>query len=371
MSETAAEAAELEAARERLEAVEAEIDAIGEEAVDQAATAYGQATSLLESYADEATGTGRETFKKYVELEAKFARLVESLPEDFEGRSAFEDAREAIDKSRLSQSDFERATELLAPAERFEELLEERAAARRELRSARKQATRRLEELEDAIATRERLVGLADVDIDLAEAELREPIESYNDTVREGFRTYRQETSARDVFGLVEKSRLYPFVPFEQPPARLQEYVAERPAGEYTIPELLEYAGYSRSKLAHYVEDADELKRRVETERSYLQDLAADPLTIDWPPPDAGTLTTRTRELVPFVDRVAGSAAVAQLREVRELARRDDYDDLREAAAGGASLSDEERERLEHENVEVRLEELRNEREQLEDALES
>lgn len=361
----------LEAARERFSRAETRIEDHGGEAVADAADAYGDATDLLEAYVDRATGTGRENFKAYVELEGKFEGLVSSLSDDLKGRAAFEDALDAIDKRRLSESDFERAHEALEPAARYAELLEEREAAREEIDDARTAAAKRLRELDDEIDERERLLELATADLEAPVEDLREPIEAYNDAIEASFEEYRRETSAREVFALLDRSRWYPFVDFEQPPEELSSYVREDPAGEYTIPELLEYADYSRSKLAHYVESADELKRQVATQRTFLHGIDAKPLTIPWPPDEAGILRRRTREIRPFVDRVADEDVVATLRSIRRLTTDPgfEYDRLQTAAQAVAQLTPAERERLADGRTEDELERLRAERERLEDAL--
>jgi len=158
-------------------------------------------------------------------------------------------------------------------------------------------------------------------------------------------------------------------VSYERPPDDLAAYVRENPAGEYTIPELLEYADYSRSKLSHYVESADELKRNVATQQTYLEGINAEPLTIDWPPEPAGALQARTREYQPFVARIADEDVVAALREVRLLATDPDYDRLQTAARAVDQLSPAERERLADGRVADELETLQAEQERLEDAL--
>ena len=361
----------LESARERLADAEAAIDDQGGEAVSDAATAYRDARDLLESYVDRATGTGRENFKAYVELEGKFASLVEELPDDLANRAAFENALEAIDKRRLSESDFERAHEALEPARRYDELLAERQAAREAVRDARTAASKRIRAIDEQLDDRKRLLELADADLDAPVEELRDPIERYNDAIRAAFVDYRQSASAREVFAMLDRSRWYPFVGYEQPPTDLREFVETDPAGEYTIPELLEYADYSRSKLAHYVDDADELKRKVATQQTYVDGIDAEPLTIEWPPGPAGVLRQRTRELRPFVDRLANEETVAMLRDVQLWTRDPDYDRLQTAAQAVAQLTSEERERLREGAIADELESLRAERTRLEDALEA
>ncbi len=362
----------LERARERFEQAESRVEAHGGEAVTDAAEAYRNATELLEIYVDRATGTGRENFKAYVELEGKFDALVTSLPDDLKGREAFDDALEAIDKRRLSESDFERAHDALEPAAQYAELLDERETAREAVANARTAAAKRLRELDDEIADRERLLELATADLDAPVEALREPTEAYNDAIETAFEEFRLEASAREVFSLVERSRWYPFVPYEQPPTELADYVQDDPAGEYTIPELLEYANYSHSKLSHYVESADELKRRVATQQTYLDGIDAEPLTISWPPGEAGVLRRKIREIRPFVARVADEDVVAQLRSIRRLTTDPefDYDRLQTTAQAVVQLTPDERERLADGQIADELEALRDEREALEDALE-
>ncbi|RQG92701.1 hypothetical protein EA462_00245 [Natrarchaeobius halalkaliphilus] len=360
----------LEAARECFEEADRRIDEHGGDAVADASEAYRNATDLLDSYVDRATGTGRENFTAYIQLEGQFASLVDGLPDDLRGRDAFEDALDAIDKRRLSESDFETAHAALEPASRYVELIDERESAREALAEARKVASKRRRTIDDEIDERERLLELATADLDAPVERLRKPIDRYNERVLEAFTEYRLETSAREVFSVLERSAWYPFVDFERPPDDLRAYVEESSDGEYTIPELLEYAGYSRSKLSHYVEDADVLKRRVATQQTYLDDIDGEPLTIAWPPAPTGVLRRRTRERRPFVERVADEETVALLREIRLLTADPDYDRLQTAAKAVAKLTPDERDRLASGRVEDELKALRTERDDLATALE-
>ncbi|MHC3436759.1 DUF7118 family protein [Natrialbaceae archaeon A-gly3] len=361
----------LEDARRRLAEIEARIDDHGEETVTQAAEAYREASKLLEDYVDRATGTGREEFKSYIELEGQFATLVENLPDDLRHREAFEDALEAIDKRRLSERDFERAEEYLEPAATFSELFDEREDAREELEEAKKAAHVRLREIESETADCERLLELGDADLEAPVERLREPIEAYNGAITEAFEEFYHDAAAREIFAVLERSEWYPLVDFESPPDDLEAYVAENPAGEYTIPELLEYAGYSNSKLSHYVSDAGELKRNVATQQTYLEGIDAEPLTIAWPPADRETLRYRVREIRPFAERIGGEEVVAALRAVRALTDDPDYDRLQRAAVAIVELEEGERKRLAAGEVETELERLHRERESIEGTLES
>lgn len=355
----------LEAARRRHAEIEDRIEEHGEETVRAVADAYRRATGLLEEYEGRATGTGKDTFKAYVELEGEFESLLGDLPEDLPRRGAVEAANDAIDKRRLSGADFERARQALEPAREFVDLLEEREAAAEARESVRIEARRRLEEVEAKIERREELLELGSADLEAPVERLQEPIERYNGAVADAFETYRREASARELFDLLSRTRLYPLVPFKRPPTELRRYVEEAPVGTEPVTALLEYAGYSHSKLAHYVEDEDELKRRVATERTYLQGIDAEPLSIEWPPEPAGVLSRRARELRPFVERVGNEEVVATLRNVRALTRDPDYGRLRRAAVATDQLSEGERARLADGRIEAELEELRAERDRL------
>lgn len=134
--------------------------------------------------------------------------------------------------------------------------------------------------------------------------------------------------------------------------------------------ELLEYAGYSNSKLGHYVEDPAAFQRCVAANETYLQRLDAEPLTVGWPPPTAADLRWWAGAAESVVRRFADEAVVATLRTVRELTHTAEYEALREAAVARAALDDRERERLRAGAVESDRAAARETRDLLETALE-
>lgn len=351
---------EFREAAERVESVgEARIEAVGE--------AHAEATSLLKRYEGRATGTG--DFRAFVEFQEKFTNLVEGLDEDLPRREAFEDAEDLLDKRRVSESDFERTRETLAPARELADRLDERRAARERYRDARRDVRERIADLDAEIDRLERVRELGEADLSAPTERLREPIDAYDDAVLEAFRSFKREASAREVLDFVVDTREFPLVEFRQPPGELLRYVRQNGAGEETVPTLLEYAGYSRSKLSHYVDDAGELKRRIATRQTYLERLDGEPLTVGWPPPSAGELGFLGRELVSACGRFAPEEVVERAREVHRLAHDPEYDRLRDAAVADRQLGPEERRRLESGGIDRELAELREAREALRDAL--
>ncbi|WP_336342841.1 DUF7118 family protein [Halalkalicoccus ordinarius] len=356
--------ADAHAGHERaLEAVEE----FGESKLRQLANAHERLHDLFERYEDRATGTG--DFGGFVEFRGGLDGLVSGLPEDLPHRATFEEVEDVFDKRRLNEADFERARELLAPVEESVERLDERRAARERLREARRAAEARIEALDDEIAEYDHLLALSEVDLDAPVNDLRVPIDGYDDAVAADFADYRSRASAREVVAFLDRADWYPLVETPDVPADLRSYIANAAVGSEPIPRLLEYADYSRSKLNHYVEDADALKRAVATRRTALERIDATPFLIGWPPPPADVLRFRLRELRGVIARFAPEETIARLREVRTLTRDPDYERLRRAAEARDRLDPRERRRLRNGAVAADREAAIEERARLREAL--
>jgi len=323
----------------------------------------------------EERATDWDDFEGYVEFRDDLAGTLEAIPDDVPEREAFLEADEHVTTDSVSTaldvSDFDAAREALAPARRYADLRDDIETAKENKREAVRRARRRRDALEARIGELERLRELGEADFDAPIERLREPIDAYNGDVTEDFRAFRNGATARTVLEFAATAAGTPFVEYEAPPSDLLEYVRSRPAGEMTVDELLTHAGYSRSKLSHYVDDADLLKRRVATNRTYLERLSAAPFEIEWPPPPAERLRYRIGELVSLLDRFADEETIARLREVGALARGDEYGRIRRAAAAAAELTAAERRRIEAGEVDAELEAARGALEDLEAALEA
>ncbi|MFD1646706.1 DUF7118 family protein [Haloarchaeobius litoreus] len=357
----------LRRAREAVESAVAAVERHGRDELETVESASDSATKLLDQYEDTATGTG--DFQSFVKFQDEFATTVEELPDDLPRRDAFEEALDAVDQRRLSESDFAAARTVLGPATELVDVLEREREARAELREAEREAKRRLQALDDAIAEHERLLELGDADLDAPVEKLRDPLERYDEAIVAAFTDYRTDVSARELLEFASSAAHYPLVDVQAPPADLVEYVESHEAGTETVPRLLELADYSRSKLDHYVEDATALKRAVATRQTYLDRLDGSALQLEWPPGPAAELRRRCEERITLVSRVAGEDVVATLRTVRELTWDDEYERLWTAAVALDELDAEGRERLASGSVADELAELRAERESLREAL--
>ena len=362
--------AELGAASERLERLEAD-PPVDPEEVDRVADAYEAVVRVLDRWEERATDW--DDFEGYVEFRDDLSETMSDIPEDVPESDAFLAADGHVKTGGVSRSlatdDFDAAREALAPAREYADYRDDLEAARSRYRRAYRTVERRHRELEERIEDLERLERLGEADLGAPVERLREPVERYDETVGEAFDRFRREATAREFLGFVETAAGYPLVDVRAPPSELLEYVDSAPAGRHSVPELLEYADYTKSKLEHYVEDAALLKRRLATNRTYVESLSADPFRVGWPPPDAETLRYRTGELLSVVDRFAGEETTSALRNVRALTREDDYGRLREAAVARSELTEGERERLRSGAVADGLEAAREQYRRLTDAL--
>ncbi|WP_324664872.1 DUF7118 family protein [Haloarcula sediminis] len=353
-------AAERERARERVEAV-------GEEELRRCRDLFRELHDLLDRYEDTATGSGN--FQAFTEFEGRVAELTDDLDEDLPEKETFEAVDDYLQQRRLSESDFETARRKLDPVGNVAGRLDEWEQARERYREARRDARKRLGELDDRIEELERLRRLGEADLDAPVERLRDPIEAYDERVRTAFSEFRSSAPAREVLSALSRADAFPLVEYQSPPEDLIGYVERYDAGTEPIPTLLEYADYSASKLDHYVDDTAALKRAVGTRRTYLRNLDAEPLTVGWPPPPADHLPWLAREYRSVLSAFADDEVIERLRDVRALARREDYERLRESALARAELAADERERLASGAVAAELRDAREEKAAIEDAL--
>ena len=357
---------DLRSARERLAAVESEIESVGEAAVIDAADAYRKATQLLDRYEGSATGTG--DFQAYVEFQDKFLGLVEER-DDTPASEAFSAAGERLDQRRLSESDFDRARDDLEPAAEYVDLLDRREDAEEAVAKARRDARLCRRDLDEEINERAEWLAVGEADLDAPVAELTGPIETYNDAVLDEFDEFYASASIAAVVDFLDRAESFPLVEFRSPPRDLREFAAESPDADEPIPTLLEYADYTGSKLDHYAEDPGLLQTTVAVHRTYLERLSGEPLTVSLPPPPPEELRFRARELVSLLGRFADEETVAQVRTVRDLTRRDDYRTLRRATRAHQELDADELAAVQSGAAAAELERLRDARDRLVAAL--
>ncbi|MCD2198953.1 MULTISPECIES: DUF7118 family protein [unclassified Halobacterium] len=358
--------ADLEAARDAREDAREAVEDVGKARLREIRDALDGLERLFDQYEADATGTG--DFKSYIDFQDDLVAFVEELDEDLPEREAFESLLDLFKKRRLSESDFAEARDRLADARDLVSRLDDLEDAREAYGDTRTRVAERADEYAAEVEQLERLQRLGDADLDAPVETLRDPIQTYDERVRAAFREFRESAPARDVLGFVETTQSYPLVGFDPAPDDLEAFVADREAGTEPLPKLLEYAEYSPSKLDHYVAEPRALKRAVGGNRTYLDRLDAEPLTVGWPPAPAEELTHRLEELVSVVARFADDDVLAALHAVRRRVRDDDYQRLRTAAVAEHELTDSEKQRIEA-GVADDLAEAREAEQELRDAL--
>jgi hypothetical protein len=360
--------ARLERADSDRQEARAQVQQVGEDGVRSLREAIAELRTILTSYED--TAVGDEDFAAFIEFQDRVGTFIHELPDDLPERDAIEDVDDLLQQRRLTESDFAKARDRLARIEGSLEPLEAWEDATDRYRDARQAVRSRLEAVESEITDRERLQRLGEADLDAPVERLRDPIETYNGNVTDAFAEFKRDSAAETVLDFLATTANFPLAPFRHPPDDLHQFVRSHEVGEEPISTLLEYAGYSRSKLDNYVDEPGTLKRAVGSQQTYLERLDADPLTVDWPPTDADVLRWQCNERISVVSRFAPEV-VPDLRTVREATRREEYGRLRNTAQARSQLTEAERDRLQRGAVERELAELRDEREQLEAALET
>lgn len=393
-NETASLLDRLERARDRYREASERVEDYGEERLERLNSALSKADDLIARYEESATGTG--DFEAFVTFQGKFAELVEGLPEELPERAAFETADDHFDKRRLSASDFDAARDALADARSVADLLDDREAAREAVSDARRAVSGRIDTLGTEIDRLREVRRFGDADLSAPTERVRVPIAAYDDRARALFSAARRTLPARELLTVVDETGQFPLVPFTNPPAELLAYLDETDVGGETVDTLVTYDDYSRSKLAHYVDDPGLFQARIAVHRTYLDRLSAEPLLVGWPPPEAGELRQLARELVAVTGRLrrrldeaggtvelsagetSGDAtvgasefdptetdAVTLARQLKRLPKETAYDRLRRAARADEQLTDEQRERLRSGAVEAELDQRTSERDRL------
>lgn len=361
--------ARLERARADRDAAAAGLEPHDDAAVDRLQDAYVKAVGLLDSYEDKATESG--DFSGYVEFRNEFTSFLSGLSDDLPHRSDFEDAGDRVDKRRLSSSDFDAARAELATVAGLVEALEDKRQWESEISELRRTLTRKRTALEDE---RDRLKELASVDPTVAEAdieELRDPIDRFNDAITADHREFLRNASIRSVFETYDRIARFPLVDIDEPPEDLVAFFEDHPVGEESVGRVRELLSYSRSKLAHYVEDAGHFLGEVKPYAGYLDGLSPDPFTIDWVPPEGDTFEWALGERRRAVDRFASDDTMAILRELEEIVRdRPRYERLRDSAIYRDSLEEADLELVRSGDVADQLEEVADKLERIDHALE-
>lgn len=347
------------------------VQAIGEQDLKELEKVVDEFKDLLATYVETASGSGREVFQEYVDFQGEIATFEDRLPEDLPERDVFSEAVDYLDQRRLSESDFERARSIISPAVDLTARLDERIEARNRYRDVRHALSDKLRELDRELNDLDRILKFEAIDLDASVEDLREPIETYNTAIREAFTDYKRTAEASSVLALVETTRSFPLASFQPPPDNLTEYLATHEPGEEPIATLLEWTDYTRSKLAHFVDDPGQFQAHVGANRTYLDRLSGDPLTITWPPRPADELRWRVKELIAVVDRFAPPETVESLHAVRALTRQSDFESLRKTAVAEAELTPTEKDQLQTGAIHEKRDRLQDQRDRIAEALDS
>jgi len=335
------------------------IHEVGEERAEETREKHETLDEALEEYREDATGTGE--FRKYIEFRNIVLAVEEDLDEgdgvymrdDFESALSRLDAQTLRDKHfRGARSDLERVEGFVEKYERYEELREELRDELSTLKKRKEDLEREIEETEERLKKAREAEG---VDA----SPLREAVEEYNESVRRDFEEFLRNAPAVEVARLGERTLEAPLVedaPVESGTAeRLSKYV-----GDETVERVLELADSSDAKLSHYVDDTDGFRDAVP--RTFFETVDAERFELSYEP--EGVVRRLAPELVSLVSFFADEETVAALRRVCGMAERGEYEPMRNALLAHEEAGDDA------EDIEEELDELRTEKESVEERTE-
>jgi len=336
------------------EELRGEVREVGEDRAEATRELYGRIRDAFDEYREDATGRG--DFGRYVEFQNAVIDAEEAVEdEDVYRAEDFKSALGHLDAQTLRDKHFERANDDLSDVGGFVERYERRLELADELRETLSDLEHRADELGDEIGETEEELRKARRAEDTDASPLRDAVETYNERVREDFDGFVSDAPAVGVAHLGERTLDAPLVddfPVERGAAdRLARYVDDE-----TVDRVLELAGSSDGKLAHYVDDTGGFRDAVP--RSFFETVSAEPFVLGYEP--VGEARRRADELVPIVGEFAGDETVAALREVRDIAANGGYAEMRRAVLAQEEVG------AGTEEAEDRLESLREEKDRVE-----
>lgn len=320
-------AVDVETTIETLEDAHAEITSVGVETARSTREYYDRFAALVDRYREEATGTGE--FESYVAFQEKMVDLLDRIdPETVYRAEDFEHAIDRFERRIIREKDFRRAERDLSAVRELVETIETAEELQAELEDERGRLESRRRELRSRLRTLEREIQDADRIEDVDPSELVSTIEAYNACVEDEFTEFLHSAPAIEVAGLGQKAADLPLVDVAPPDPAAVELLQSMDLGRETVPTLLEYAGYSDSKLAHYVDDPVEFRRTLP--RAWFETLSADDFSVSMDESGA-VMRYKLPELIRIVGEFADEECVGRLRKLHTLAETGEYDPMRRA----------------------------------------
>ena len=169
-------------------------------------------------------------------------------------------------------------------------------------------------------------------------AALKKDIAKYNDEVGSFLETFVKQGPVLDVVKIGLDASYHPELGFPPPPSRenaekLVSLLMNEDLTLFPVYRVLEYAKYSDSKLAHFVEDTTSFRRILESNLFWLESLddikRRGGLTLTLEEPSA-SLAVKIKRLIPFLSKLnAPPTLLTFLRETQKLVTSGQYERIR------------------------------------------
>lgn len=302
------------------------VDVAGRREVEAARSIYNRLSNYIDRYEEPAKGHG--DFESYLEFQSVLAEIEEELSDDVYGKEAFENALGRFESRTLRAKHFERAKndlkevqDVVESLEREEHLVDELETETGRLRKRRREIENELQDLDERISHAKEATNVE-------YQELKELVEKYNQRVEEEFRSYISSASAVDVARLARKLSNMPLLPTPAIEDGAVDVLESPGVKDESVDRVLEYAGYSNSKLEHYVDRPEEFRKKVPEAWFRTADAGPFKLSLD---EREGVVERKIPELVRVISIFSGEETVRVLRKIGDLARKGEYSELRSA----------------------------------------
>lgn len=338
----------------------------GIEAVREARDIYHDLQRYIDRYREPATGHG--DFESYIEFQSVLAEIEEQLDDDVYGERWFRKAIQRFESRTLREKHFRRAEKDLQEIRELVEAFERAMELEDELRSERGRLRKRRRELQNEIKRLESRIRDAREAPDADASRLESLLDKYNKSVEREYGSWLSSAPAIEVVRHAYRASRMPLVEADGVDGRSVEALQESGVGDESVERLLEFAGYSDSKLQHYVDDPRTFRDKLPTAWFRVADAEPYKLSLDM---EEGVVERLVPELVSVVSEFASERTIEVLRQIGDLARNGRYSEMRQALEARQRTGGEDVESLleEKQSLEREVEDVEEDTQRIEDAL--
>ncbi|MFB6283014.1 MAG: hypothetical protein ABEK59_03645 [Halobacteria archaeon] len=348
------------------------VEGYKEPGLEESIELYRELADYMDRYREEAVG--RENFEAYLEFQSLVAEIEEKLEENRDELykpGKIERVVNIFEKRKLDESHFEKAEDILSELREIVETRDRVDKLEKQLDRRMNKLRNRKKKLEVEVNRREKKIESIENAPDADPEELVELIEEYNEDVKTEYIEFRDSSPVTDVIDLCRKTATKSLVPSPDFTARDVSNLEKTGLGNAEVDTVLQYMGYTDSKLSHYLEGVTNLEFRRAVPTEFLEGFDGygyqiDPGLEDHP----GELEHRISQITSCIDEFASPETVGKLRRIKKEVARNGYVEKKRALKAKGNTEKDTREiEKEIENRKDEIQEIKAEISRIQEAL--